>query len=410
MVSCRKAHISTKDPRTDLGALLLARHRLYEQQSTQIRARVPLNELLKRNVDNHGILPQGTHFDQGPSHGSGCSATSTSQTLRAAFTAYLGFRHARLPNGERYDAEQAFAALGIHLGDDGLDADLSTTDHSWAARKVGLVLEAGSVCRGDRGVTFLARYYSPDVWNGRTDSMCDIKRQLSKFHTTLRLPFGVSAEAKLVEKAMGFVATDGNTPIIGELCQKAVALSDDGLRRTNLGIQSWWAQFDTSVQFPNCNDDGWMDAELCAQFPEFDHGMFVDWLVSVRELGGLLRAPLCADPKPATPTDVPVVVDEDVLPAAEIVEGTRPTSPQAEYGPPGPPTTADGTLDATTHTQQQDSKSEGKSGCPGTAKSRRAERRTNKQSNPKPREGQKVSNGHAKYRVKAPLDARLNRE
>jgi len=48
-----------------------------------------LNELLKTNYDNVGYLPHGTKFEQGPSHGSGCSATSLSQTLRAAFTAYL---------------------------------------------------------------------------------------------------------------------------------------------------------------------------------------------------------------------------------------------------------------------------------------------------------------------------------
>jgi hypothetical protein len=299
--------------------------------------RPQLNELLKRNCDNNGILPNGTRFDQGPSHGSGCSATSTSQTLRAAFTAYLGFRNSTRPSGQRYTSEQAFGSLGIHLGDDGLDADLAVENHTWAAKKVGLVLEAGTVSRGFRGVTFLARYYSPDVWTGRLDSMCDVKRQLSKFHVTLRLPAGVTAEAKLVEKAMGYAATDGNTPVIGEYCQKALALSDDGLRRSNLGIGSWWSSFDATVQFPNDNSDGWMDSEFTTQFPEFDRRLFTDWLCTVGTVGQLVRAPLCAEPTAPKPTSVSVVVDNDVIPptaggGVPALTSTEPTqtSPMVE--------------------------------------------------------------------------------
>jgi hypothetical protein len=282
-----------------------------------IHHRAELNELLKRNCDNVGKLPNGTTFDQGPSHGSGCSATSTSQTLRAAFTAYLGFRNATAPSGERYTSVEAFEALGIHLGDDGLDANLPIPCHEWAAKRVGLVLEAGLVQRGCRGVTFLARYYSPDVWNGRLDSMCDVKRQLSKFHTTVRLPTGVKAESKLVEKALGYVATDGNTPVIGELCKRAVSLSPHGETRRELGISTWWSKFETSEQFPNTNGDGWMDAEFSVQFPEFDRSMFNTWFSTLGSLSNCLSPPLCAEPKPATATGVDTVVDGDVLPAKE---------------------------------------------------------------------------------------------
>jgi len=302
-----------------------------------------LNELLKRNVDNIGVLPLGTTFEQGSSHGSGCPATSVSQTLRAAFTAYLGFRHTkRRGSTDLYSHEQAFAALGIHLGDDGLDADLPIASHDWAARKVGLKLEASTVSRGDRGVNFLARYYSPEVWTGCADSMCDVARQLSKFHVSLRLPAGVTAEAKLVEKAMGFVATDANTPVIGQLCAKAVALGGTKRTKHKLGIASWWSQYDDDVQYPNENSLGWMDEEFSIMLPQFDRELFDGWLSSSRTIGSLLQAPLCVEPKPARPGPVPVVVDHDVLPAAGTppTGGTEPPAAADVVAPAEPPTEA----------------------------------------------------------------------
>jgi hypothetical protein len=273
-----------------------------------------LNQLLKTNADNIGYLPHGTTFDQGPSHGSGCSATSLFQTLRASFNAYLAFRHTPKRNGETYNPEEAFEALGIHLGDDGVDGDLPITSHQWASRCTGLILEAHLVARGDRGVNFLARYYSPAVWNGQLDSMCDVKRQLSKLHTTVRLPDNVPAEQKLVEKAASYVATDGYTPVVGEFCKKVLLLSP--LRPGLLsGIRTWWAKFDKSVQYPNANVGGWMDVEFEAQFPEFDRGLFGDWLASTNSSQELLSAPLCAEPKPATPSQSDVVVDGEVVPS-----------------------------------------------------------------------------------------------
>lgn len=292
-----------------------------------------LNELFNRNCDNTGVLPFGTKFEQGPSHGSGCPATSVSQTLRAAFTAYLAYRNAYKPDGERYSSAEAFNALGIHMGDDGLDADLPVRSHKWAADKVGLVLEAAVVQHGEPGVTFLARYYSPEVWHGSADSMCDIKRQLSKWHTTVRLPNNVTAEQKLVEKARGFASTDPNTPVIGAMC-KTILRHAPAVTGKSLPILPYWARYPESTQWPNTNHDSWMDAELDRLFPQLDRQVVVDWLGTVGSLADILRAPLCAEPRPATRGPVPVVVDNDVHPAAEPpqhepTEGPRATEPPA---------------------------------------------------------------------------------
>jgi hypothetical protein len=277
--------------------------------------RTKLNELLKTNVDNKSILPLGTTFDQGSSHGSGCSATSLFQTLRAAFTAYLAFRNKTHPGGRPYTPKEAFDALGIHLGDDGLDADLPEQCHSWAANKVGLVLEAKMVQRGFRGVNFLARYYSPEVWEGCLDSMCDASRQISKFHVTVRLPANVTPEQKLVEKAMSYVATDGNTPVLGKFCKRVLVLSNYR-PKSLLGVGSWWSKFDGSVQYPNQNVGGWMDVEFAESLPEFDRHLFDQWLDKSESIKDLLSAPLCCEPKRPAPASVDVVVDEDVVEAS----------------------------------------------------------------------------------------------
>jgi hypothetical protein len=272
-----------------------------------------LNELLRTNAGNIGTLPLGTTFEQGPSHGSGCSATSVSQTLRATFTSYLAYRNMRSGTSARYSARKCFKMLGLHFGDDGIDPGLPTDNHTWAAKKVGLVLEAALVQRGDRGVNFLARYYSPDVWFGSPDSMCDIKRQLGKFHVTVSLPHNVGPEDKLAEKARSYVSTDANTPVIGPFCKRAVSYWDGTDRK--LGVGHWWGKFAESEQYPNTNGTGWMDAEFQLMLPGFDVETFDIWLESTTGLTTMLRAPLCHEIDATSARDVAVVVDGVVVPA-----------------------------------------------------------------------------------------------
>jgi hypothetical protein len=273
--------------------------------------RVKLNEILKSNYGNVGYLPEGTTFEQGTSHGSGCSATSLFQTLRSVFTAFLAFRRHSTNTCKNTNALEDFQKLGIHLGDDGVDAGLPISAHEWAAKRVGLIVEAHVVHRGERGVNFLARYYSPEVWNGSPDSMCDPKRQLSKFHTTIRLPAGVTPAEKLVEKAMSYVATDANTPIIGAFCTKALTMLS--FKPTKLhGVGNWWSKFERSVQYPNENVQGWMDVEFSHHLPLFDRDLFKDWLEGATTVEELLSPPLCQGVlSPTAKHDV--VVDDEVL-------------------------------------------------------------------------------------------------
>jgi hypothetical protein len=298
--------------------------------------RTDLNELLKLGYNNTGYLPRGTKYEQGTSQGSGNPDTSNSQTLRAAFVSYFAYRNVVSPTGRKFSPQEAFDHLGMHNGDDGIDADLPQRNFDWAAGKCGLLLEAAIVQRGQRGVNFLARYYSPQVWYGCNNSMCDIKRQLSKFHTTVRLPDNVTPEAKLVEKSRAYLATDRNTPIIGTLCKHVIRLSNkvfvlNPKRKTPLpGVAHWWSKFDESVQFPNKNIDGWMDVELDHMLPELDRSIFDKWLVTTRTLSQITQAPLCVEPRATPPTSVDVVVDNTVVHARQDPQVDLPPAKAAE--------------------------------------------------------------------------------
>jgi len=167
--------------------------------------------------------------------------------------------------------------------------------------------------------------------------MCDVKRQLAKYHVTVRMPVGVAAATKLVEKAYGYATTDGNTPVIGTLSRLAVAREKETKTDTKYGLASWWSKFESTQQFPNGNTDGWMDAEFSLQFPEFDRSVFDKWIEATTSLNDLLSPPLCAEPKQATPTGTPAVVDGDVLPAKEPSSGSPPIEDKASL--PSQPST-----------------------------------------------------------------------
>jgi hypothetical protein len=273
--------------------------------------RSQLNELLKTDVDNISFMPFGTTYHQGPAQGSGSSATSLFQTLRSTFTAYMAYRHTtKLGSSVTLNAGEAFNALGIHTGDDSLSADLPAKSLKWACTKVGLIVEANIVDRGMRGINFLARYYSDEVWTGSTVSMSDIKRTLSKFHCCLRLPANIKPARKLAEKAFAYSLTDPNTPILGELCKRVLHFCPTS--SLELNIHSFWAKYPSEVQYPNENYSGWMHAEIEHALPDFDQSMFRFWLSQCKSIDDILNAPLCVEIAQPT-TKLPVIVDNELI-------------------------------------------------------------------------------------------------
>jgi uncharacterized membrane protein YgcG len=154
-----------------------------------------------------------------------------------------------------------------------------------------------------------------------------VKRQLSKFHATTCLPSNITPEEKLLTKAQSFVLTDPNTPIIGPLVNRVLALADVNLlsaveqhEKFLKPIVSWFARLvrqerDLSavpIQFPNENKGGWMEAYFASVLPEFDHARFLRWLETTKSVSDCLKPVLCMQVIPALPP-APVVLDDDII-------------------------------------------------------------------------------------------------
>lgn len=256
-------------------------------------------DLHRSQYNLRGVGRHGTHYTSGTARLSGSPETAAFNSIDNAFVSYVALRSEPY-NGDRRTPKEAWAALGIYGGDDGLTANVSPEAATRAASQVGLKLTCDEVSRGKFGVTFLSRMYGPNVWYGDINSCCDIPRQLNKFHVTVALPPTITALDKLGEKARSFMLTDANTPVIGELCRRVVHLRGESGYRTDLrAMAKWGSDLSAEVQYPNDDDGGWMEtySEQSLADVQFDHQQFRDWLSSTT-VATILTPPLCGEVKP----------------------------------------------------------------------------------------------------------------
>jgi hypothetical protein len=266
-------------------------------------------ELEKLHKATYGNMARTTHgviYAQGLSRGSGEPGTSALNTVINKFCNYLSHRL------RGYDSITSFEAKGIFGGDDGLAADVDESSYVKASSMLGLKLTLEIHQRGDAGVEFLSRVYSPDVWFGDLNSMSSLYRALSKFHTTHNLPDSVTPVTKLIEKSMGYYLTDAHTPILGDFVTKVIELAGGDAVSPKF-IHRYWSQYQSSDQFPN-NVGEWahdyVQRELVAF--GFDHQAFLTWLAKADDVTYLLTPPCFMEPKP-TETKCTVVVDGEVI-------------------------------------------------------------------------------------------------
>lgn len=260
------------------------------------------------------VTAKGVKYDLGTARASGSPETSAFNSIANAFMAYYALRRTQR-DGAFMSPQEAYAGLGIYGGDDGLTGDVPPHVYTKACADVGQTLVAEEITRGKIGVKFLARYYSPEVWYGCIDSMADVGRQLSKFHTSVRVRPQVTPADILVEKATGFLYSDPNTPLLGPLCHK-VAMLSAGRRHVPVPEVKRWNSGPEFGYTPNEDTGGWMSQVVEMTLPGFDHKKFHAYLHAATSLEDLLTFPVCLPVKPAVPLSVPVVVDGDVLPAA----------------------------------------------------------------------------------------------
>lgn len=256
------------------------------------------------NLTGYGML--GNKYDQGPARGSGSAETALMNGSTNACMAYVTKRISRPDLTPR----QCYNTLGVYGGDDGLTGDVDLDVYTKVVNGFGQKLEATMVKRGEEGVNFLARIYTRDVWFGDNRSVCDIGRQLSKLHACVSLPSNVTPEEKLIEKLRGFMYSDADTPVVGDLVKKAWALRVSlAINAKTIPIANYYTTVEEQNHFPNKGLHDFGMSVLLKQVPSFDYGKFMAWLNGVQSITDMLSPPLCATPSLITSATRPTVVD-----------------------------------------------------------------------------------------------------
>jgi hypothetical protein len=288
---------------------------------------VELLKLMKSQTGLRACTKHGVEYGTGDARASGSPETSPANTMLTAFIAYLGFRMT-VRNGGFMQPLEAWEALGIYGGDDGLTGDQDSKAAEKAARIMGQVLTLERVKRGDMGISFLARRYGPDVWWGDTNSCCDIKRQLAKFHVTTRLSSKITPQVKLREKAFAFSLTDSETPIIGWFVTKVLEYYPvtKACYGNVLGI--WNSDVDKADHYPN-EEAEWMLDLVSEQLPGFNVSGFVDWIMEASHRD-LLTCPVFDEPADHGNKPGIYVIDEDIVDNSETTPSTATPAPKCK--------------------------------------------------------------------------------
>jgi hypothetical protein len=219
--------------------------------------------------NNIGITSHGMRYEQEFSRGSGEMGTSVWNSIENLFIIF----YAHWLTHKDYDQAWKFLLEKVLAGgDDGLVADMGEEILIRAARDIGFILKCPIFKKGEAGVNFLARVYGPDVWSGDTNSMCSLRRQMEKFHLTTKC--NIPPTQKLYEKSLSFSFTDSNTPVIGPMVKRVLALTPH--YRTTNTIKRYGDEWDLSVQYPN-SYAAWMDVVAAEELPLIRLAEFEAW-------------------------------------------------------------------------------------------------------------------------------------
>lgn len=292
--------------------------------------------LLVGTYNNSVSTGEGWSYEQGTARGSGFPDTSVGNSLANAFVNYAAIRSARL-NGSFYDAEQAWAKLGLYGGDDGLTAGLPLGALDKQATSLGFRIKSTRRLRERRDhVTFLARVWGPDVWDGDDNSCTDIKRQVGKLHLT------ACAEADLAvirAKAQSIVVNDANTPILGDWARTVLRVTDRRSKQVAKAVaraqQTMYRSeqiHDPEGAFPNKRAD-WMNYLVDTDFGAPDLDAFNKWCVEATQDTLFTPPAIRGAVEFANELDEPMVVEGLVVEPAKAARSAvekKETKPPAE--------------------------------------------------------------------------------
>jgi hypothetical protein len=218
-----------------------------------------------------GYTAFGIQYDVMDSVTSGSSDTSILGTLTNVFIMYTTYR-------QTWGPADSWANLGLYGGDDGVSFDVSIEHVMRVSANFGMSCRADTVLRG-HPITFLGRVFT-DLWTS-PGSMADVQRQMRKIHLTAT-PTTVPDWLVLYRKAIGYLVTDPNTPLLAEWCQAVVRIvqpmNPEGHKMYKLteGDQPYWSTFES----PYYEVD---DLEYCAGYIANSLGLTTDELQRYRD-------------------------------------------------------------------------------------------------------------------------------
>lgn len=244
--------------------------------------------------------PDGFEYYTDATQLSGFPDTAALNSARSAFFSYSSLRLQGLTPSE------AWAALGLYGGDDGFTADLDAEIFQKVARDFGMSMECVFIRRGEMGVNFLGRYYSPEVFTGDTNSMIDFARMIVKLHLTTDLQAVLHHKRwqKLAEKLTSLHCTDAETPVIRDLLAAAT-------RTGRWSCPTAVGAFVVNTRAP------WMELVVdnaCDKL-NLDRAGLTAWLGIVNTVTQLLECPGFGEAETVLPKTAVIMNGDIVLPA-----------------------------------------------------------------------------------------------
>nr|WPV63028.1 MAG: RNA-dependent RNA polymerase [Wenzhou bat nodavirus 1] len=163
--------------------------------------------LLDAEINCKATTESGVKYNTGSSRLSGSPVTSDHNTLINAFCSYAALRVEHTP-------DQAWGMLGLYCGDDGVDRQEVAAHVEKVAIDLGLDIKVQVRERGTP-VDYCGRFFV-DPWTSQ-DSFADFWRTAKKAHISFsNQPLSIAR----VNRASGYLVTDGKTPIISTYFRK----------------------------------------------------------------------------------------------------------------------------------------------------------------------------------------------
>jgi hypothetical protein len=162
------------------------------------------------------VSQNGYRYSAGVGTRSGSPITTDANTMINAFVNYCAYRSIGL------GPHEAYKALGLYAGDDGVSRNVPGFSKGLeeVCKELGLSVKAQENAPNTR-TTMLSRVFPRPV-TSRTSYQC-VKRTLPKLHLSANK--GMSREQAAYNRAVGYLTTDGLTPLVSDWCRKVVEVT-----------------------------------------------------------------------------------------------------------------------------------------------------------------------------------------